>query len=70
MNNFKTGDRVKVVRESVTNGVFNGFLLRLKGQCGSIQTIDESDNIHWINLDENPFVICLPADMLELEPKS
>ena len=67
MTTFKPNDRVKVVRESETNRGFNILLPELKGRCGNIQSIDESDSIHWVNIDGHIFVLCFPADMLELE---
>ena len=67
MTQFKTGDRVKVVRESVSDPDFNRGLADAMDCAGIITEIDDSDNVHTVMADGDSTPWFIPADMLELE---
>ena len=69
MTQFKTGDRVKVVRESVSLSAFNCILGKTIGETGKIEEARDGARTCLVRLHDG-IALYFPADMLELEPKS
>ena len=66
MTEFKVGDRVKVVRESVDRPEYNCSLLPDIGNSGKIFERSTVPNVWFVEIDNGDGYF-FPADMLELE---
>ena len=66
MTEFKPGDRVKVVRESESEPMFNKALMDEIGRSGIVDVVFSDAQLYLINLDVSG-LWHFPADMLELE---
>jgi len=67
MTQFKTGDRVKVVRESASHKRHNELLSEYMRATGEIRIDSGSGPVQYVLLDGKKVPSFIPADMLELE---